>query len=214
MPNLLEKPPTTEQPFVEAHGGTSRRKLLPISLLIGCILTITVASLNYVTKSDEEKLEALQAMIDRREPLKDYEKEAYCDLLWKVKQIRLCACKKNFIKDIGSLTGYPVKETDLDWRDSGKSFEEALEEAFRRTGIPKEQFVPKKWGKDINGKSGVVEWKGPRRSEVSVDAPHEIDGPDVFHIGFKALDADDQKIRGHIFLDCVPYFRGKRKENE
>ncbi|HMW03433.1 MAG TPA: polymorphic toxin type 47 domain-containing protein [Leptospiraceae bacterium] len=210
MPTLI-KPPTTEQPEVTATSRSN--KLLPISMLFGCILII-VASLNYVTKADEEELEALQAKLDKREPLKDYEKEAYCDLLWKVKQIQLCACKKNFIKDIGSLTGYTVQKTDLDWRGSGKTFEEALEEAFRRTGIPKERFVAKKWAKDINGKSGVVEWKGPRSSEISVDAPHEIDGPDVFHIGFKALDLDDQKIKGHIFLDCVPYFRGKKKEDD
>ncbi|MBK7054470.1 MAG: hypothetical protein IPH52_05365 [Leptospiraceae bacterium] len=211
MPTLLEQPPTREQSEVTTTARSG--KLLPVIFALLSIIVV-IASLHYATKTDEDQLEVLQAKIDKREPLKDYEKEAYCDLLWKVTQIRLCACKKNFIEDIGSLTGYPVKKEDLDWRDSGKTFEEALEEAFRRTGIPKEQFVAKKWGLDINGKSGVVEWKGPRGSEVSVDAPHEIDGPDVFHIGFKALDADDQKIRGHIFLDCVPYFRGKRKESD
>ncbi|MBP9885045.1 MAG: hypothetical protein KBF93_02035 [Leptospiraceae bacterium] len=41
---------------------------------------------------------------------------------------------------MGNITGYPVQETDLDWRDSGKTFEEALEEAFKRTGIPKDKF--------------------------------------------------------------------------
>ncbi len=210
MPTLQEKPPTNENTFVETHGRASLRrygKLLPISLLIGCMLTFIVASLNYVTKSDEDQLEALQAKIEKREPLEKYEKEAYCDLLWKVKQIRLCACKKNFIKDIGSVTGYDVQDSDLDWRNSGKTFEEALEEAFRRTGIPKEQFEPKEWGLDINGKSGVVEWKGPRGSEVSVDAPHKYRGPDVFHIGFKSPGKNEEKIKGHIFLDCVPYFR-------
>jgi type IV pilus biogenesis protein CpaD/CtpE len=106
MPTLQEKPHTNEPTFVETHGRASL--LLPISLLIGCMLTIIVASLNYVTKSDEDQLEALQAKIEKREPLEKYEKEAYCDLLWKVKQIRLCACKKNFIKDIGSVTGYDV----------------------------------------------------------------------------------------------------------
>ncbi len=211
MPTLLEQPPTHEQSEVTTTARSG--KLLPVIFALLSIIVV-IASLHYATKTDEDQLEVLQAKIDKREPLKDYEKEAYCDLLSKVKQIQLCACKKNFIKDIGSLTGYKVKASDLDWRDSQKTFEEALEEAFRRTGIPKEQFLAKKWGLDINGKSGVVEWKGPRRSEVSVDAPHEIDGPDVFHIGFKALDADDQKIRGHIFLDCVPYFRGKRKESD
>lgn len=211
MPNLLEQPPKREQSEVTTNSRSG--KLLFVSLALLSIF-IVIASLQNATKADEDQLNELQAKIENRVPLEKYEKETYCDLLWKIKQIRLCACKKNFIKDIGSLTGYPVKKEDLDWRDSGKTFEEALEEAFRRTGIPKEQFVAKKWGLDINGKSGVVEWKGPKGSEVSVDAPHEIDGPDVFHIGFKALDADDQKIRGHIFLDCVPYFRGKRKESD
>jgi len=210
MPTLLETPPTNEQPIVETHGRASLRwsgKLLPISLLIGCMLTIIVASLNYVTKADEEQLEALQAMIDKREPLKDYEKKAYCDLLWEVKQIRLCACKKNFIKEIGSLTGYPVKDVDLDWRDSGRTFEEALEEAFKRTGVPKEKFYANDWAKDINGKSDVVEWIGPGGAEVSVDAPHKYEGPDVFHIGFKTSEKGKKRVKGHIFLDCVPYFR-------
>lgn len=205
MPTLLEKPPTTEQPEVTTTSRST--KLLPISLLISCLLIIIVASLNYVTKADEEQLETLQAKIDKREPLEKYEKEAYCDLLWKVKQIRLCACKKNFIKDIGSLTGYDVKDVDLDWRDSGKTFEEALQEAFRRTGIKKEQFYPKDWSKDINGKSGVVEWIGPDGAEVSIDAPHKYRGPDVFHIGFKTSGKGKNRKKGHIFLDCVPYFR-------
>jgi hypothetical protein len=53
----------------------------------------------------------------------------------------------------------------------------------------------------------VVEWKGPRGSEVSVDAPHKYRGPDVFHIGFKSPGKNEEKNKGHIFLDCVPYFR-------
>ena len=49
-------------------------------------------------------MEALQAMIDKREPLQDYEKEAYCDLLWKVKQIQLCACNgsTHYVATLGS----------------------------------------------------------------------------------------------------------------
>jgi hypothetical protein len=91
-----------------------------------------------------------------------------------------------FSVDIGSLTGYPVKDTDLDWRDSGKTFEEALQEAFRRTNVDIETFKPKEWIKDINGKSVVVEWNGLGGAEVTVDAPHKYEGPDVFHIGYKS----------------------------
>ncbi len=128
MPTLLEQPPKREQSEVTTMSG----KLLFVSLALLSII-IVIASLQNVTKADEDQLNELQAKIENRVPLEKYEKEAYCDLLWKVKQIRLCACKKNFIKDIGSVTGYPVQNSDLDWRDSGKTFEEALQEAFKRT---------------------------------------------------------------------------------
>ena len=209
MPTLLEKPPTTEQPEVTT---TSRsRKLLPISFtVISISILVVIASLQNVTKADEDQLEALQAKVEHREPLEKYEKEAYCELLWKVKQVRLCACKKNFIEDIGSVTGYKVKNTDLDWRDSGKTFEEALQEAFKRTRVPLDQFRATKLSKDINGKSGVVEWRSDDGAEVSIDAPHETEGPDVFHIGFQSGGKRDQ-VKGHIFIDCVPFFRTKTK---
>ena len=61
--------------------------------------------------------------------------------------------------------------------------------------------------KDVNGKSGVVEWKGPDGAEVSIDAPHDKNDPDVFHIGYKTTGKGSKQIVGHIFLDCVPYFR-------
>lgn len=206
MPALLEKPHTTEQPEVTTTSKLG--KLLPISFaLVSISIIMIVASLQNPNKTDEEQFEELQSRVDQKFPLEDFEKIAYCDLLWKLKKVRLCACKKNFIKDIGSLTGYEVKPIDLDWRDSGKTFEEALQEAFRRTGVPKEEFSPNEWAKDINGKSGVVEWKGPRGAEVSVDAPHEKFGPDVFHVGFQTPGKKEDRVRGHIFLDCVPYFR-------
>ena len=94
------------------------RRLFLVSLLVGFIL-IVVASLKNSDQTEEEQLAVLQAKIEKREVLLEYEKKAYCELLWKVRKVRLCACKKNFIKDIGSLTGYKVKDSDLDWRDSG-----------------------------------------------------------------------------------------------
>ena len=185
------------------------KRLFLVSLLVGFIL-IVVASLQNSDQTEEEQLAVLQAKIEKREVLLEYEKKAYCELLWKVRKVRLCACKKNFIKDIGSLTGYKVKDSDLDWRDSGKTFEEALQEAFRRTGVPRDRFIAEKWAKDLNGKSGVVEWKGIGGAEVSIDPPHETDGPDVFHIGFKSADKGKKRTKGHIFLDCVPFFRNVR----
>ena len=62
-----------------------------ISLLLGCILII-VATLQNVPNTDEEKLAELQSKVENRVTLEKYEKEAYCDLLWKLKQVRLCAC--------------------------------------------------------------------------------------------------------------------------
>ncbi|MBK6606838.1 MAG: hypothetical protein IPQ05_11090 [Leptospiraceae bacterium] len=206
MPLLLDKSPDPKK--AEKTMGSSTKLLLPVSLFFTCLLLVIVASFQNSSKTDEEKLEELQAKIEKRVPLQKFEKEAYCELLWKVKQINLCACKKNFIKDIGSLTGYDIQDSDLDWRDSGKTFDEALQEAFRRTGVPKEQFEAKEWGLDLNGKSGVVKWEGPGGAEVSVDAPHTTFGPDVFHIGFQSRGKKDQ-VSGHIFLDCVPYFRKK-----
>src|SRR5690242_9577038 len=91
-----------------------------ISIIIVLIIVI-YASLH--DKSDEANLDDLQSKIDKGIPLLDYEKKSYCDLLYKVKKIRLCACKKNYINRIGSLTGYDVKESDLDWRGSGKTFD-------------------------------------------------------------------------------------------
>ncbi len=64
MSTLLEKPPTHEQ--LEVTTTSRSGKLLPISLLIGCILTIIVASLNYVTKADEEQLEILRVIQFKR----------------------------------------------------------------------------------------------------------------------------------------------------
>lgn len=207
MPNLLEQPSKCEQSEVTANSRSG--KLLFVSLALLSIF-IVIASLQNATKADEDQLNELQAKIENRVPLEKYEKETYCDLLWKIKQIRLCACKKNFIEDIGSVTGYPVQDSDLDWRDSGKTFEEALEEAFKRTGIPKDKFKANKWGKDIYGKSGVVEWEGPDGAEVSIDAPHKLQGPDVFHIGYKSVGKKEERIKGHIFIDCVPFFRDVR----
>lgn len=39
----------------------------------------------------------------------------------------------------------------------------------------------------------------------SADAPHTRSGPDVFHVGYKVYGS--KKKVGHIFMDCLPYFR-------
>jgi len=38
----------------------------------------------------------------------------------------------------GSELQYQLKEQDLDWRGTDKTYRDAVEEAFKQTGIPKE----------------------------------------------------------------------------
>lgn len=92
--------------------------------------------------------------------------------------------------------------------------EEALNMAFEKTGVPKEQFEVTKWGVDKNGKSFPVEYRAANGAEVSVDLGHlaESGAPTVPHVGWqtggKRINGGGQ--RGHIFVDEVPYNRGGR----
>jgi len=106
-------------------------------------------------------------------------------------------------------------EVDLDLRGTGKNIRNALDEAFKRTGVPKEQFTPTKWGRDANGKSFPAEYRvlsGPNKgAEVNVDVGHTTSnkGPLVPHVGYQGpgkRNAGGTK-RGHILIDDVPYNR-------
>lgn len=55
-------------------------------------------------------------------------------------------------------TSWRPGPNDLDWRSTGKTYRDALDEAFRRTGVPKDEFQITKWPKSIDGKSFPVEW--------------------------------------------------------
>ncbi len=118
----------------------------------------------------------------------------------------------------GSKLYYKLKPQDLDWRGSGKLFKDALEVAFSKTGVPKDQFQVTKWGKDINGKSIPVEWKSKNGAEVSMDWAHDgfmkdgvwQSGPDAPHIGWQT-DGKKNSIVGHIILDNVPSVRPPKK---
>lgn len=46
-------------------------------------------------------------------------------------------------------------------RGAGKSYRDTLDEVFKRTGVPKEQFVITKLGKDKHRKSIPVEYSAP-----------------------------------------------------
>ena len=110
---------------------------------------------------------------------------------------------------IGSKTGYKFKEgVDLDFRGTGKTYKDALDEAFSRTGVPKEDFVVVRWAKDANGKSFPVEWRAKGGAEVSIDIGHvKPETPDFAHVGYKTPGKGKNKITGHIFVDDVPVNR-------
>lgn len=95
----------------------------------------------------------------------------------------------------------PKPERDLDWRGTGKTQKEAIEEAFDRTGVPKDQFKPTKWAKDAHGKSFPVEWRAKGGAEVSIDLGHAKNGPGVSHVGYQTP-GKGGKV-GHILLDDV-----------
>lgn len=108
----------------------------------------------------------------------------------------------------------PVK--DLDWRGTGKTHLDGLNEAFKRTGVPKEQFKISKWGKTADGKSIPVEWEAPNGAKVNMDIPEFNnvkannllgEGPHQPHIGYQTAGKGKNRVRGHIFVDNVPATR-------
>jgi RHS repeat-associated protein len=105
---------------------------------------------------------------------------------------------------------YAFKPQDKDWRGTGKTSRDALNEAFKSTGVPKEQFEVTKWGKNGYGKSVPVEYRAPAGAEVSMDYPHTPGrGPDAPHIGWQT--SGKNNTVGHIILDDVPTGRSKSK---
>jgi putative RNase toxin 47 of polymorphic toxin system len=90
---------------------------------------------------------------------------------------------------------------DLDWRRTGRTLEDALAEAFRRTGVPREQFEVTKWAKSAEGKSLPVEWRAPGGAEVNIDTGHSRYGPGVPHVGYQTPGKGGSV--GHILLDLV-----------
>jgi RHS repeat-associated protein len=100
-------------------------------------------------------------------------------------------------------------EKDYDFRGTGKTYEDALELAFKLTGEPKGNFKVTKWGKDKYGKSFPVEWRSDSGAEVSVDLGHDDPAPSSPHIGYQSggKRTTGGAVRGHIFVDDVPYNR-------
>ena len=120
------------------------------------------------------------------------------------------------VKGTGKLR-YVLKNTDVDLRGTGTLFDDALDTAFKNTGLNKSDFNVTKWSKNKYGKSFPVEWRAANGAEVSVDfAYYNVDvngnwitGPDAPHIGWQTggKRSGGGAVRGHILVDEVPYGR-------
>ncbi|MHB8066091.1 MAG: polymorphic toxin type 47 domain-containing protein, partial [Ruminiclostridium sp.] len=111
---------------------------------------------------------------------------------------------------LGSKTGYKFKDgVDVDLRGTGKTYNDALDGAFSKTGTPKSEFEVTEWGKDANGKSFPVEWRAKNGAEVNIDIGHTTNGPDVTHVGYQTggKRGSGGAARGHILVDDVPINR-------
>ena len=167
------------------------------------------------TEEEKQRLAFLEEKLKNRIKLSYRERRDFAELLWIVKGIRLFDCDEkgeNYFKELGILTGYELSEHDLDWRGKGKTLDDALKEAFKRTKSSMEEFDVTQWAKDKHGKSRPVEWIGNHNSEVNIDSPHIYDGPNVFHVGYQT--GGKKNIVGHILLDCLPYFRKVKRDDE
>jgi RHS repeat-associated protein len=101
---------------------------------------------------------------------------------------------------------------DVDMTGGRGTFRDALDEAFRRTGQPREEFAVTKWEKNVYGKTAPAEWSHPSGAIVNVDDPTIVptrEGPQTPHVGYQAPGkrrAGGRK-RGHILVDSVPVTR-------
>ena len=104
---------------------------------------------------------------------------------------------------------YKLKPQDMDWRGTGKTYRDALDTAFEKTGLNRRDFVVTKWGRDANGKSFPAEYRHKSGAEVNIDWAHSKNGPDAPHVGWQTPGkrGSGGAERGHIILDNVPYNR-------
>ncbi len=107
-------------------------------------------------------------------------------------------------------------EKDIDLRGTQATHRDALNIAFKKTGVPREQFTVTRWGLDKNGKSIPTEYRAPNGAAVNMDIPEWNnvkvngnlgEGPYSPHIGYQTPGKGKNKIRGHIFIDDVPATR-------
>ncbi len=117
-----------------------------------------------------------------------------------------CSCSD----DPAFRTGWTFDPSkDLDWRRTGRSWQEGLREAFARTKEADAKFTVTQWRRDELGKSMPVGWRAAGGAEVSIDYGHLNNGPGVPHIGWQTAGkrGDGGGMRGHILLDSVPVGR-------
>ncbi|WP_373886324.1 polymorphic toxin type 47 domain-containing protein [Acinetobacter sp. YH12126] len=121
-------------------------------------------------------------------------------------------------KDIAFSQGYKFKEgIDIDLRGKQVYTKDAVQLAFEKTGVPKDQFIVTKWGYDKNGKTIPVEYKTLpgskyKGAEVSVDVAHDGKGTlGVPHVGWQTPGKGKNSVVGHILLDDVSANRSKEK---
>ena len=83
---------------------------------------------------------------------------------------------------------------DIDLRGTNATYKDAIDEAFTRTGVPRDQFSVTRWGQNSYGKSVPVEWQGPGGANVNMDIPQWNNvkpdgslgaGPHQPHIGYQ-----------------------------
>ena len=98
-----------------------------------------------------------------------------------------------------------LNKNNVDWRGKGKTFDDAIQEAFKQTGVPIEKFRETKWVKTEYGKTVPVEWTGPRGAQVAVDVQHKPPAPDIPHVNWQGPGRGAPS--GHIFVDQTPYGR-------
>ncbi len=106
------------------------------------------------------------------------------------------------------------KDKDVDMTNGKETLDDALNEAFNRTGVDRNQFEVSKWALDNNGYLQPVECRGLKGAEVSIDTGHTTYGsPNSPHVGYQTPGKrkNGGASRGHIFIDDVPYHRPTEK---
>lgn len=110
-----------------------------------------------------------------------------------------CA-KRKYV--LGKTTGYTSNpKTDLDDRCIGKTFDMALDDAAKKLGMQRSDFIEiKQWAQDKYGKSHPVKWEAANGAVLEIHDGHTVHGPDIPHIGYHSANFT---VSGHVFVDEI-----------